>query len=202
MQALIVVDLQNDFLPGGALAVPGGDQVVKVINQLLTRFSVVVATRDWHPRDHVSFASNHEKEVGEVVETSFGLQRLWPDHCVQNSYGASLTPTLYTDKISKIISKGTDPSVDSYSAFFDNAKRHRTELHDYLQSMKVSELFVTGLATDYCVFFTVLDALELGYKVYVVVDGCKAVNLHPNDGKKALETMAQRGAFLINSNEI
>lgn len=202
MQALIIVDLQNDFLPGGALAVPEGDQIVKVINPLMERFSVVVATRDWHPLHHVSFASHHGRKVGELIETPLGPQRLWPDHCVEESHGAALAEKLHKEKISKIISKGTDPLVDSYSGFFDNARRHGTGLHDYLQSQNVSELYVTGLATDYCVLFTVLDALELGYKVYVVVDGCRAVNLNQDDGKNALERMVKKGASLINSNQL
>ena len=202
-RALLLVDLQYDFLPGGALAVKEGDQVIAIANQLLSKFDLVVASQDWHPREHFSFASNHPgKKVGEFVRVGEVDQILWPDHCVQNSHGARLVKELETETIDRIFPKGTNPQIDSYSAFFDNLHLQSTGLGDYLKQERVNEIFVMGLATDYCVLFTVIDGLKLGFKMFVVKDGCRAVNLRPNDGERALGAMQAEGATLLNSTEI
>lgn len=197
MKALLIIDVQNDFMPGGALAVKEGDQVIPVINELLKqKWDIVVASKDWHPQRHGSFASSHGKKPGEQIELDGVMQILWPDHCIEHEQGAELHPGLDQKAIHYIVLKGTDPSIDSYSAFFDNQKKRATGLHEYLQKYHVDELYVVGLATDYCVKYTVLDALELGYKVSVVEKGCRAVNLHPDDEEKAWKEMKEKGAKL------
>lgn len=203
MKALILVDLQNDFLPGGALAVPDGDSVIPVANRLRMHFDRVIATKDWHPEGHGSFASSHPgQEVGQFVNLGGQSQILWPDHCIEETHGADFAPGLETSGIEKIFYKGVDPKVDSYSAFFDNAHLRATGLGDYLRETGVSEVYVLGLATDYCVKFTALDALHLGFRVHVVADGCRAVNLCAGDGGRALEEMRQAGAQVITSAEV
>jgi nicotinamidase/pyrazinamidase len=195
MKALLLIDIQNDFLPGGALAVNEGDQVIPVAHDLLNHvdFDQIVATQDWHPANHGSFASQHDKNPFEMGELDGLPQIMWPDHCVQNTLGSELAITDLP--INKIFTKGTDPSVDSYSAFFDNAKRNSTGLGEWLNQQGITELYVMGLATDYCVKFSVLDALNLGFKVNVVVNGCRAVN--PEDGKSAFKEMETAGATLL-----
>ncbi len=203
MTALIVVDLQNDFLPGGALGVKDGDQVLPIIDHVLNHpFDVIIASMDWHPSDHGSFAVSHGRKVNEVIDL-FGLpQILWPVHCVQNTKGAELSPNWNQSRVKKIFHKGTDKNIDSYSAFFDNGHRKSTGLHDYLQSKGVNDLYIAGLATEYCVKYSVLDALNLGYHVYVVMDACKPINLKPDDEEKAMQEMLQAGANIIYSNEL
>ena len=165
MRALVLVDLQYDFMPEGALAVPRGDEVVEVANRLMERFDLVVASRDWHPANHGSFASQHPGlKAGDFVKLDGIDQVLWPDHCVQETRGAMLHHALRSERIRKIVDKGTDPKIDSYSAFFDNAHRRATGLGDYLRSENVDEAFLMGLATDYCVRGSVLDAVKLGYR--------------------------------------
>lgn len=203
MDALLIVDVQNDFLPGGNLAVPEGDQIIPVINDLQKKFQLVVASRDWHPANHGSFASNHEgKEVGEVIELNGLEQILWPDHCIQGSPGAELSPLLNQNFIQRVIFKGTDSRVDSYSAFFDNGHKIQTDLHDYLQKKEVKRLFITGLAADVCVYFTVKDALELGYDTFLITDATRGVNMKKDDTAKALKDMEVKGAALITSEQI
>lgn len=202
MQALLLIDIQNDFLPGGALAVPRGDEVVQVANRLMQAHcaDVVVATQDWHPPGHQSFASAHAgRQPLEVIELHGLQQVLWPDHCVQHTYGASLAAALDSQHIVRVIFKGLDPQVDSYSAFFDNAQRHCTGLEHWLRTRGVCGLIVLGLATDYCVKFSVLDALALGFEVRVVLDGCRAVNLDPADADRAIGQMRQAGARIVTS---
>lgn len=197
-RALIWVDLQNDFLPGGALAVPAGDQVIAVANRLARDFSRVIATQDWHPADHGSFAAQHPGRVpGEVIELHGLPQVLWPVHCVQNTGGAAFAPGLETARIERVFPKGTDRTVDSYSGFFDNGRRVATGLGDYLRERGVEEVTVLGLATDYCVRFTALDAVSLGFRTRLVVEGCRAVELAPGDGARALEAMSAAGVELI-----
>ncbi len=196
MHALIIVDIQNDFLPGGALGVAEGDQVVPVINTLQEQFDLVVATKDWHPAGHGSFAETHHKKPGEVIELDGIDQILWPTHCVQNTSGSEFAPGLHRDPIAKVFEKGIDPLIDSYSAFYDNKKRRSTGLAEYLKEQGVGEVTIVGLATDYCVKFTVLDALSEGFKVHVVKDGCRGVNLQPDDTKNAIEEMRQAGAVI------
>ena len=165
MKALILVDLQNDFLPGGALAVPEGDRVIPVANKLQAHFDLVVATRDWHPPDHSSFAANHHgQKPGDWIDLDGVSQILWPPHCVQNSHGADLAAGLDTSKVRKVFFKGTDPRIDSYSTFFDNRHLKSTGLGDYLRERGVDEVYLMGLATDYCVKYSALDARGLGFR--------------------------------------
>ena len=203
MNALLVVDIQNDFLPGGALPVPDGDRVVPIINQLIDHFDLVLATQDWHPANHASFAANHPgHKPGEVIDLEGIPQILWPVHCVQHSSGSAFSPQLRTERFTKIFQKGIDPKIDSYSTFFDNAKLRSTGLGDYLRKREVDEIFICGLATDYCVKFSVLDSRTLGFRSHVIEDACRGVNLSPDDSRKAIEEMRSVGASIINSSQI
>ena len=203
MRALVLVDLQNDFLPGGALAVREGDRVIPTANLLQREVDLVVATQDWHPRDHASFASQHAgKRPGELVTLEGLPQVLWPDHCVQLTHGAAFAATLDTKRIAKIFPKGMDRRVDSYSGFFDNGRRHDTGLAAYLRLKGVRELLVCGLATDYCVKWTALDAAELGFETSVVVDACRGVELHDGDVEDALDELEDAGVELVESDEL
>lgn len=200
MRALILTDLQYDFCPGGALEVARGDETIAVANRVMPRFSTVVATQDWHPADHGSFAINHEgTRPGDVIELGGVPQVMWPAHCVQGSYGAQLHDGLDRRRIDVVIRKGTDPSIDSYSVFFDNAHKKSTELAAWLQQRQVKHVFLLGLTTDYCVKFSVLDALALGLEVTVIEDGCRAVDLAPGDGARALVEMRRAGAEIVHS---
>ena len=195
MNALIVVDVQNDFCPGGSLAVREGDQVGAFINGIRGRYPLVVFTQDWHPPTHKSFASNNPgTEVGQFIEMGGQQQIMWPDHCVQETAGAEFHEGLDRRPDDPVVRKGELEHVDSYSAFLDNDHAHETGLRELLQSRGVTEVDVVGLATDYCVKFTVLDALQFGLKVTVLREGCRAVNLQPGDGEKACQEMAEAGA--------
>jgi nicotinamidase/pyrazinamidase len=203
MNALILVDLQNDFCPGGALAVGNGDAVVAVANAVMDRFPLVVATQDFHPRNHGSFAANHDGAAPYSQIDLCGLEQvLWPVHCVEHTRGAAFHSDLATTKIARVFPKGTDPTVDSYSGFFDNGKRKSTGLGEYLRVQGVTHVFVLGLATDYCVRATVLDALELGFAVTLIADGCRAVDLQPGDGERAMAAMTAAGARMIDSRQV
>ena len=205
MQALIIVDVQNDFLPGGALAVPQGDCVLQPIAELLAgqRFDRVLATQDWHPQNHGSFAANHPgTQPGEVIRLAGLEQTLWPVHCVQGSQGAALATALARDKIDSVVRKGTDPQVDSYSGFFDNAKRHKTSLDDELRRLQVTEVFVCGLATDYCVKHTALDANSLGYQTTVLTDACRGMDLRPGDIESTLQALREVGVRCAASRDL
>ncbi len=203
MKALLLIDLQNDFCPGGALEVKGGDQVIPIANQLAEKFDLVIATQDWHPANHGSFAANHPwRYPGQVIDLNGLDQILWPIHCVQNSFGAEFVKELDTSNFAAIFQKGTDKEIDSYSGFFDNGQRKATGLHEYLQEKGIDELFIMGLALDYCVKFTVLDALNLNYKVNLILDGTRAVNLEEGDDQKAVDEMTAKGAVLVNSVDI
>ena len=198
MNALILIDIQNDFLPGGSLAVPGGDEVIPVANRLMPEFALVIATQDWHPPDHVSFAANHEgHQVGECIEVAGVPQILWPIHCVQGTPGAALAADLNAGGIHEVIRKGTDPDIDSYSGFFDNRRNRATPLHGLLQQRGIEQLTLAGLATDYCVRFTALDARRLGWPTRLVVEGCRGVNAEPHDVEKALRELRQAGVELL-----
>lgn len=200
--ALIVVDVQNDFLPGGALAVPRGDEVVSPINRLMSdrSYAIVIATQDWHPPGHGSFASQHTgRRVYEQVELAGLPQTLWPDHCVQDTPGAALAPGLDASGIHRIIRKGTDPTVDSYSGFFDNARRRATGLAEVLREAGVSRVHVVGLASDYCVKFTALDARHLGFETAVLVHACRGVELHRGDCERAVAEMRAAGCTVYGS---
>lgn len=203
MNALILVDIQNDFLPGGALAVPEGDQVIPVANRLMPRFDLVIATQDWHPPGHLSFAASHPgRKVGEVIDLNGLPQVLWPVHCVQGSRGAQLAPTLHTSGIRHIIRKGTDPRIDSYSGFYDNGHRKATGLAELLRQRGASDLYVMGLATDYCVKFTTIDALSEGFRTHVIADGCRGVELKQGDVEAAMAEMKQAGATILLSRDV
>lgn len=200
-RALLLVDIQNDFCAGGALAVPEGDSTVDVANALIRYFKerdeAVVATQDWHPANHGSFASVQKAEPYSQGKLDGLRQTWWPDHCVQHSEGAKLHPLLDSKEIDAVFQKGENPLIDSYSAFFDNGHRQKTQLDDWLFRHEIKQLVVLGLATDYCVKFTVLDALTLGYDVTVITDGCRGVNLHPQDSLRAFQTMSAAGATLM-----
>lgn len=200
MKALILVDIQNDFLPGGALAVPDGDKVIPVANKLQAIFPLVIATQDWHPTNHGSFAASHpEKKVFEQIELNGLPQTLWPVHCVQNTKGAELATALKRDRIAKIFPKGTDVGIDSYSGLFDNGHRKSTGLGEWLKAQGVTEVFVCGLATDYCVKFTALDATQMGFKTHFIEDASRGVNLRPDDVKNAIEEMRRTGITIAQS---
>lgn len=203
MKALLIVDLQNDFLPGGALGVKDGDQVIPLINKLANHdFDLIVASKDWHPEHHGSFAATHGKKPGEHVELKGLDQILWPVHCVQGSSGAEFSDKLNESKIEKIFFKGTEKDIDSYSAFFDNGHLKSTGLGDYLKSKDITGIYFVGLTTDYCVKFSVLDAAHLGFKTYVVVDACKPVNLQEGDDARALEEMKEVGAEITTTDDV
>jgi nicotinamidase/pyrazinamidase len=199
MKALIIVDVQNDFLPGGALAVPEGDRVIPVINQLSSEFNLVFTTQDWHPANHCSFAASHpDKKIGDRILIDGQEQILWPVHCVQNTYGAELAAGLHPKVISGSvrISKGTDERVDSYSGFFENQRKRATGLDKLLSQHGVDDLTIVGLATDYCIKATVLDARDLGFNVTVYENACRAVNLSPDDGAGAVAVMREAGVHV------
>jgi len=198
MKTLIIVDVQNDFLPGGSLAVPKGDAIISVINSMIPKYDLVIATRDYHPHDHKSFASQHKnRKPGDTVMLNGIKQILWPDHCIQNTFGSEIVKALNSRDIDHIIYKGTNKEIDSYSAFFDNNHQSATGLHEYLQKKKIQNIDIVGLATDYCVKYTVLDALKLGYKVRVITSACRGIDLTPGDIKKSLEEMKAKGAIII-----
>lgn len=202
-KALIIVDLQNDFMPGGALEVKNGDEVVPVANKLMPLFDIVVASRDWHPAQHGSFVSqNVGIKAGERVSLGGIQQIVWPDHCVQNSEGAKLVSSLQQEHITMMLFKGTDPEIHSYSTFFDDAHRNNTGLHKILNEQGVTDLYMLGLATDYCVKFSVLDAIELGFNVHVIVDGCRGIDVTQGDSQRAFDEMKRVGARLINSSDV
>jgi len=197
MKTLLLVDIQNDFLPGGALAVPGGDEIIPVVNELIPQFELIVATQDWHPADHGSFAANHAGRVPFDQAEIDGLpQTLWPVHCVQNTGGALFAPGLRTERIARVFPKGMNPLVDSYSGFFDNGRRAATGLADWLRARGVTEISVCGLATDYCVKFTVLDALREGFRVSLIAAACRGVGLRAGDIESALSEKRLAGAVI------
>ena len=198
-----MVDLQNDFLPGGALAVPKGDVIIPLANRLQTHFNLVVATQDWHPASHASFAVNHTgRSPGDEVTIKGRKQTLWPVHCVQHTEGAKLAPNLQKTRINRIFTKGTDVEIDSYSGFFDNGHLKSTGLGTFLKARKVKEVYVLGLATDYCVKFTALDARSLGFKTLVIEDACRGVNLQPDDVANAIDEMKKARVRVIHSSEV
>ena len=196
-RALIVIDVQNDFCPGGALAVPEGDQIVSGINALMDAFEAVVLTQDWHPAGHSSFASSHDNKAPyEVIEMPYGPQVLWPDHCIQGSDGALFHPDLNMDRADMIVRKGYRPAIDSYSAFFENDQTTPTGLEGYLRTRGITDLTMVGLATDFCVNFSAVDAAKLGFTVDVRMDLCRAIDL---DGSLAAATsgMTAAGVTLV-----
>jgi nicotinamidase/pyrazinamidase len=203
MKALILVDIQNDFLPGGALAVPGGNEIIPIANRLQDVFPVVVATQDWHPADHGSFAKNHPgRTVFEQVELEGLPQTLWPIHCVQDTKGAEFAPGLNASSIQRVFPKGTEPAIDSYSGLFDNGHKKSTGLGEWLKARGVTQVFVCGLATDYCVKFTALDAKQSGFDTALIEDASRGVNLAPGDVERAIGEMRQHGIGIVQSAEL
>ncbi len=203
MKALILVDLQNDFVSGGALEISEGDQVIPAANRLQRVFDLVVATQDWHPANHGSFAVNHPgKSPGDVVELAGLPQVLWPAHCVQGSHGADFVPDLDRQGFQRVFRKGYDPLVDSYSGFFDNGERHSTGLAEYLHEMGVMQCYILGLATDYCVKFTALDARRMEFETFLVLDACRGVGLNKGDIERSIEEMEATGVVLTETKKL
>ncbi|MEL7377988.1 MAG: bifunctional nicotinamidase/pyrazinamidase, partial [Bacteroidota bacterium] len=190
--------LQYDFLPIGLLPVPDGDAVIAPAVTLMDQFEIVVATQDWHPADHGSFAANHPwRKPGQVIDLNGLPQVLWPIHCVEGSFGAELVSQLEQDKITKIFQKGTDPGIDSYSGFYDNGHRKSTGLSEWLQEQGVKTVYIMGLAADYCVKYTALDALKEGFETYLITDATRGVNLNPGDTEQAFKEVAEAGGKLV-----
>lgn len=201
MKALIIVDIQNDFLPKGSLAVEKGDEIIPIINHIQNKFDLVIATQDWHPEKHKSFAANHKaKNTFDVINLNGLEQVLWPNHCVQGTFGAEFSSALDTTNISVIIRKGMNPEIDSYSGFFDNGKRNNTGLLGLLNDKNVSEVYICGLAADYCVYYTAKDAATHGFKTYYLEDVVKAIS--QENYQKCKEELRALGVDFINSNEI
>lgn len=186
--ALLVIDVQNDFVPGGALAVTEGDQIIPTINQLQSKFDLVVATQDWHPADHSSFISN-------------GPEGIWPDHCVQETSGAEFVDELNMEKIAQVVRKGTNTAVDSYSGFFDNDHNTSTGLNDYLHDNGITDVYIVGLATDYCVKYTALDAITEGFTTTTIIDATRGVEVNPGDVENAIKEMEDAGVAIVESSE-
>ena len=197
-KALLIIDLQNDFLENGALAVPKSNEIIPIINEVARAFNLVLASFDWHPKNHISFASTWGKKPGEVHNG----QILWPNHCIQNSTGAQFPETFNRNVVDRVFYKGFKENVDSYSIFIDQNRMPASESYSFLQAKGIEELYIAGLATDYCVLASVLDALLLGYKVTVISDACRAVNVQDHDESKAISKMKDRGALFISSDEV
>lgn len=201
MKALIVVDLQNDFVPGGSLAVPRGHEIIPLVNRLQEKFDLVVATQDWHPKNHLSFASNHPgKNVYDTVMLGGVEQVLWPDHCVQGEKGAMLVRGFDDRRVEAIFRKGTDPEIDSYSAFFDNGRKKSTGLGDYLKGRGIKQVYVCGLAAEFCVLYTALDAKELGFETFYIEDATRA--LSHQGFQQALEEIVKHQGRIVTSEMI
>lgn len=202
MNALLLIDIQKDFLPGGSLEVPKGDEIIPPVNEIQKFFDIVVATQDWHPKDHGSFASNHPgKKPGDKIELDGVEQILWPDHCVQGTEGAGFADDLKMENVVKIIKKGTDPVIDSYSGFYDNKHKRATGLHDFLRKKNVNAVTIAGLAADVCVRYTTLDALELGYKVFLLKNATRAVE-GDEAHEKTIRELRIKGAGIVNSHRM
>lgn len=201
MKALLLIDIQNDFVPGGALPVPGGDDIIPLVNRLQPEFELVVATQDWHPAGHLSFASSHPgRQLFEQIDLDGLPQVLWPDHCVQGTAGAGLHPALDQHRIEAIFRKGTEPGIDSYSGFFDNGHRKATGLAEYLRGRGVTELYLAGLAADYCVFFSAQDARQLGFETFLIEDATRAIS--PAGFEQAKTTLRQAGGHVVQSRDV
>lgn len=201
MRALLLIDIQNDFLPGGALAVPEGDAVIPIVNKLQEQFDLVVATQDWHPENHQSFASNHAgKNTFEMIKLQGLDQVLWPDHCLQGSKGAEFSEAVDMSRVETIFRKGMNPEIDSYSGFYDNGHLKSTGLTDYLRGKEITQVYVAGLAADYCVYFTAKDALQEGFETYIIEDATRAIS---SEGfKKAKADVENKGGKLVQSHSL
>lgn len=200
---LLLIDIQNDFCPGGALEVENGDEIIEPINRIIHRFPKVVATKDWHPEDHISFASLHEgHDPFDVITADGEDQVLWPDHCIKGSSGAELRTGLDMTGVHLILHKGYRTDLDSYSAFFENDKTTPTGLHPYLKGLDIGNVFIAGLAEDVCVFFSVMDARRLGYPVYILTDAVRGVDTPPGTLEKNRRAMKDSGAEYISTGDI
>ena len=196
MKTLLIIDVQNDFLPGGSLAVPEGNLIIERINDIMENYDLIVATKDWHPKNHISFASNHsDKKIGDIINVNGVDQVLWPDHCIQNSYGSDFPEQLDISKLAKVIYKGSDANIDSYSGFFDNGHFRSTGLSDYLKSKYVYKIDYVGLATDYCLKYTAIDSVSEGFKTRVLINCIKGIE--EKGCELALNEMKSKGVELI-----
>lgn len=201
MKTLVIIDVQNDFIPGGSLAIDNGDRIIPVINQLQEKFDLIIATQDWHPKDHMSFASNHsDKRPFEKAVVQGMEETLWPDHCVQGTQGAEFHPELHTNRIAAIFRKGMDPQVDSYSGFYDNHHKISTGLSGYLREKGVTKLHFCGLAADICVYFTIKDAISEGFSAILIDDASQPLN--SDDYESIKKRLAAKGVKIKNSQEI
>ncbi len=201
MKILIITDIQIDFIPGGALAVPEGDKIIPVINKLQEKFDLVIATQDWHPGNHISFASNHEnKKPFDTIEWQEMEQVLWPNHCVQNTHGADFHPQLEMKKVEAIFRKGMDWRIDSYSGFYDNGHKKNTGLAGYLRERNAVELYFCGLAADFCVYYSIKDALKEGFSATLIEDATKPINQENFENIK--KEITEKGCKIINSETI
>jgi nicotinamidase/pyrazinamidase len=201
MNALIIVDIQNDFTSGGKLEVKHGEDIIPLINDLQPRFDLVVATQDWHPQTHKSFASNHEgKKPFEVIMLNGLEQVLWPDHCVQSTSGAAFHPGLWMNRVETIFRKGMNPGIDSYSGFYDNGHKKNTGLSGYLRDRNVTTVYVCGLAGDYCVYYTAKDALREGFKTFIIEDATRSID--PSGFEKAKQDIGKLGGTIIKSSAV
>lgn len=200
--ALLIIDLQNDFCPGGSLAVSEGDMIIPIVNRIAPEFGIVVATKDWHPNEHISFASRHGKTPFETIEVDSGTHVLWPDHCIQGEPGASLHPELDQRPLSMVLHKGTKRELDSYSAFLENDHATPTGLEGYLRAHGISRVFICGLATDVCVKFSALDAVQAGFETYVIEDACRGVDVPEGSVDSALHEMTEAGVRCIGSTHL
>ncbi|UAB85378.1 bifunctional nicotinamidase/pyrazinamidase [Zunongwangia sp. SCSIO 43204] len=200
MKSLLLIDVQNDFMPGGALAVPEGNQIVPIINKIQHKFDLVLATQDWHPAGHASFASTHNKDLYELIDLNGIDQVMWPDHCVQGTTGADFHAELKLDKIEAIFRKGTNPEIDSYSGFYDNAHLKSTGLSGYLKEKGVTELYFAGLAGDFCVAFSVKDALAEGFTSFLIEDATRAIDAEGFEKAKA--EIVEKGGKILNADEV
>lgn len=200
-EALIIVDIQNDFLPGGSLAVSGGDEIIPTINLIQNRFDLVVATQDWHPANHKSFASSHpNKEEYETMELNGLQQVLWPDHCVQGTEGAAFATELNSERIEAIFRKGMDLEIDSYSGFYDNGRRKRTGMGGYLKDRDIKTIYICGIAADFCVYYTAIDGLDLGFEVFIIEDASRAINIEGYE--VAMKDFKEKKGKLIRSTDL
>lgn len=201
MRALIIVDIQNDFLPGGTLAVANGNEIIPIINKIQCYFDLVIATQDWHPANHKSFVSNHpDRIVFETIDLNGTEQILWPEHCIQGSIGSDFAQDLNTHKITIIIRKGTNPEIDSYSGFYDNDKCNSTGLLGVLKDKKITEVYVCGLAADFCVYYTAKDAVANDFKTFFIEDASKAISIENFNSIK--QSLIEKKVIFINSNDL
>jgi nicotinamidase/pyrazinamidase len=201
MRTLVIIDVQNDFTPGGSLEVPGGDKIITIINAIQHKFDLVIATQDWHPQNHVSFASNHDgKKPFDKIEWHGMEQILWPDHCVQNSNGAEFHPELNLEKVEAIFRKGMDRKIDSYSGFYDNGHEKDTGLAGYLHGRKANNLWFCGLAADFCVQFSINDALDEGFSATLIEDATRPIDA--GEFKRIKQELTKKGCKIITSNQL